>query len=98
MYNSSFLDLKNYSLSNNLLNTLINKIGLTKAEKAISQSMDLQRMQGTLTTIPILILETCGSGLVSLDSIRSYTGITSLDNKVVLIFSSKYKSFQIVNG
>ena len=64
MKHSSFLDFNKCFLSNELWPDFINKIGITKARIAVRQALDLQVMQGSISTLPVLILETCGTALV----------------------------------
>ncbi len=96
MKNTSPFNLDKCSLSNDLWPDFINKIGLIKAKLAVRQSLDLQRMQGSASTLPVLILETCGSALVNSQSIKTYIGISCLDQGMVLIFSSKLNSIQLL--
>ena len=42
----------------------ISKIGILRAKSAVRQALDLQRMQGNKSTLPILIVETCGTALI----------------------------------
>ena len=92
------VDLKNCNLSNDLWSSFINHIGLLKAKLAIRQSLDLQYMQGNTSTLPVLILETCGSALVQTDTLRSLTGLPSFGKDMVLIYSTKSNSIQLLRG
>ena len=74
MKNSSSYDFEKCSLSNDLWPNFINKIGFNKAKLALRQALDLQRMQGNSTTLPVLILETCGTALVNSDVVKSHIG------------------------
>tara|TARA_Y100001968_G_scaffold91027_1_gene81866 strand:- start:1043 stop:1342 length:300 start_codon:yes stop_codon:yes gene_type:complete len=96
MTNSSPFILDNCSLSNELWPDFINKIGLTKAKLAVRQSLDLQRMQGSNSTLPVLILETCGTALLNSQAVKTYIGLSYLDQGMVLIFSSKLNSIQLL--
>ena len=96
MINSSPFNLDECSLSNDLWPNFISKIGFLKARLAIRQSLDLQRMQGSKLTIPVLILETCGTALVNADVIKNYIGLSFLEPGMVLIFSSKIKAIQLL--
>ena len=96
MKNSSPFILDQCSLSNDLWPNFINKIGLIKANLAVRQSLDLQRMQGSSSTLPVLILETCGSALVSSQAVKTYIGISYLEQGMVLIFSSKSNAIQLL--
>ena len=96
MTNISPFNLKQCSLSNELWPDFINKIGFTKASLAVRQSLDLQRMQGSKSTLPVLILETCGTALVNSQAIKTYIGLSYLEQGMVLIFSSKLNSIQLL--
>ncbi len=87
---------KNCIISNDLWSNFINHIGLSKAELAIRQSLDLQDMYGNTTTLPVLILETCGSALVNIEALRSLTGLPYFGKGMVLIYSSKFNSVQLL--
>ncbi|WP_269615403.1 hypothetical protein [Prochlorococcus marinus] len=96
MKNISPFNLDQCSLSNDLWPYFINRIGLIKANLAVRQSLDLQRMQGSTSTLPILILETCGTALVNSDAVKTYIGLSCLEQGMVLIFSSKLNSIQLL--
>ena len=96
MKNTSTFNLDQCSLSNDLWPDFINKIGFIKANLAVRQSLDLQRMQGSTSTLPVLILETCGSALVDSQSIKTYIGLSYVEQGMVLIFSSKLKAIQLL--
>ena len=84
------------SLSNDLWPCFINKIGFIKAKLAIRQSLDLQIMQGSSSTLPVLILETCGTALVNTQAVKTYIGLSYLEPGMVLIFSSKLNAVQLL--
>ena len=96
MINSSPFNLDEYSLSNDLWPDFINKIGFIKANIAVRQSLDLQRMQGSTSTLPVLIIETCGTALLNSQAVKTYTGLSYLEQGMVLIFSSKLNSIQLL--
>ena len=96
MKNSSSLNFDKCSLSNDLWPDFINKVGLIKANQAVRQSLDLQRMQGSTSTLPVLILETCGSALIESQAVKTYVGISYLEQGMVLIFSSKSNAIQLL--
>ena len=91
MINFPTFNLDECSLSNNLWPDFINKIGFIKARSAVRQSLDLQKMQGSDLTIPVLILETCGTALVNINAVKTCIGLSYLEPGMVLIFSSKKK-------
>ena len=96
MKNISHFNLDQCSLSNDLWPDFINKIVLIKANLAVRQSLDLQRMQGSTSTLPVLILETCGTALVNSEAVKTYIGLSYLEQGMVLIFSSKLNSIQLL--
>ena len=96
MKNTSPFNFDKCYLSNDLWPDFINKIGFIKAKLAIRQSLDLQRMQGSSSTLPILILETCGTALVNTQAVKNYIGLSYLEQGMVLIFSSKLNSIQLL--
>ena len=96
MKNISPFNFDQCSLSNDLWTDFINKIGLIKANLAVRQSLDLQRMQGSTSTLPVLILETCGTALVNSEAVKTYIGLSYLEQGMVLIFSSKLNSIQLL--
>ena len=96
MKNISPFNLDQCSLSNDLGTDFINKIGLIKANLAVRQSLDLQRMQGSTSTLPVLILETCGTALVNSEAVKTYIGLSYLEQGMVLIFSSKLNAIQLL--
>ena len=96
MKNTSPFNLDECSLSNELWPNFIDKIGFTKANLAVRQSLDLQRMQGPNETLPILILETCGTALVNSQDVKTYIGLSYLEPGMVLVFSSKLNAIQLL--
>ncbi len=96
MKNSTFLNFHKCELSNDLWPNFVSKIGFYKAKIAVRQSLDLQRMQGNCYTVPVLILETCGSALVNTQAIQNNIGLRCDVDGIVLIYSSKLYSFQLL--
>ena len=96
MKNSPFFNFEECILSNDLWPNFINKIGISKAKIAVSQALDLQKMQGTTSTLPVLILETCGTALVNSQTIKTYIGLTYLEPGMLLIYSNKLKAIQLL--
>ena len=96
MKNTSTFNFNECSLSNDLWPDFINKIGFIKAKLAVRQSLDLQRMQGSNSTLPVLIFETCGTALVNSQAVKTYIGLSYLEKGMVLIFSSKLNAIQLL--
>ena len=96
MINPKFFDFDKCFLSNDLWPDFINKIGISKAKAAVCQALDLQRMQGTSSTLPVLILETCGTALVNSQVVKTHIGLNYIDQGMLLIYSNKLKAFQLL--
>ena len=96
MKKSSFYDFDKCFLSNKLWTDFINNIGLSKAKLAVAQALDLQRMQGNSSTLPILIIETCGTALVNSQVVKNCIGLTYVDQGMLLIYSKKLNSIQLL--
>ena len=96
MKKSPFLDFDKCILSNHLWPDFINKLGILKAKSAVRQAIVLQRMQGSLSTMPVLILETCGTALVNSEVIKTYIGLSYVEKGMLLIYSNKLKSIQLL--
>ena len=96
MKNISNFNLEEFSISNELWPNFINKIGIFKANLAVRQALDLQRMQGTSSTLPVLILETCGTALVNSQVIKNHIGLTYIEQGMLLIYSNKLRAIQLL--
>ena len=96
MKNISSFNLDQCYLSNELWPNFITKVGFIKANLAVRQSLDLQRMQGSASTLPVLILETCGTAFVNSNAVKTYIGLSYLEQGMVLIFSSKLNAIQLL--
>ncbi len=96
MKKSLFLDFDECILSNDLWSDFIDKIGIFKAKLAVRQALDLQRMQGSLYTLPVLILETCGTALVNSQVIKTHIGLSYIEQDMLLIYSNKLNSIQLL--
>ena len=96
MKNSSFFEFDKCILSNDLWPNFINKIGFFKAKLAVSQALDLQRMQGNSSTLPVLILDTCGTALVNSQVIKTHIGFGYVEQGMLLIYSHKFNAIQLL--
>ena len=96
MKNSSFLNFEECFLSNELWPNFVDKIGILKSKLAVRQALDLQMMQGTPSTLPVLILETCGTALVNSNTIRTYIGLSCVEQGMLLIYSNKSNAIQLL--
>ena len=93
---SSFYDFDKCHLSNELWPDFINKIGISKAKLAVHQALDLQRMQGNASTLPVLFLETCGAALVNSNVVKTYIGLSCVEQGMLFIYSKKLNSIQLL--
>ena len=96
MKNSSFFKFDKCILSNDLWPNFINKIGFFKAKLAVRQALDLQRMQGNSSTLPVLILDTCGTALVNSQVIKTHIGFSYVEQGMLLIYSHKFNAIQLL--
>ena len=96
MKNSTNFSFDECVLSNDLWPIFINKIGLSKAKLAVRQSLDLQRMQGSSFTLPVLLIDTCGAALVHSQLVKIHIGLTYVDHRMLLIYSKKQNAIQLL--
>tara|TARA_Y100001968_G_scaffold20744_1_gene16314 strand:- start:1440 stop:1739 length:300 start_codon:yes stop_codon:yes gene_type:complete len=96
MKSSSYLDFDKCTISNDLWPDFVNKIGIFKAKLAVRQALDLQIMQGTSYTLPVLILETCGTALVNSQIIKTHIGFSFVEQGMLLIYSNKLIAIQLL--
>ncbi|KZR87338.1 hypothetical protein MITS9509_01188 [Synechococcus sp. MIT S9509] len=81
---------------NNLWPALVERLGLERSQRAVRQALDLQAMQGSAATLPVLFCETCGLALASTDLLREQTGLNAHGDDYVLLYSPKSQSVQLV--
>ena len=92
----SYLDFDKSVLSNDLWPNFVNNIGTMKAKLAVSQALDLQRMQGNPETLPVLILETCGTALVNYQVVKTLIGLSYVERGMILIYSNQLNAIQLL--
>ncbi len=87
-----------YKSVNSLWSELIEHYGFERAQKIVSQAIDLQKMNGNKNvTIPIIFSGTGGLALIPIQSLKEETLKSNTKDNQVLIFNLKKKSFQILN-
>ncbi len=96
MSHGFFINFSNCIHVNYLWPSFIDKIGLDRAQKAVRQALDLQRMHGSVGTLPVLFAETCGLALTTPELVYQQIGISCEEEGIVLIFSIKDKSLQLL--
>ena len=61
----SSLDFAALSPVNDLWPAFVERLGMERAQRAVIQALDLQRMRGHGSTLPVLVTETFGGWLCS---------------------------------
>tara|TARA_Y100001968_G_scaffold316346_1_gene344071 strand:- start:189 stop:488 length:300 start_codon:yes stop_codon:yes gene_type:complete len=98
MFNLSPINLSDCKPVNHLWPHMVEKLGPKPANNAVRQALDMQRMQGNSNTLPVLIMQTCGIALVSIDLIHQQTGFSCRDQGIILILSKKDKLIQLIRN
>lgn len=94
---ASDLDLAAATPVNDLWPSLVEGLGLERSARAVRQALDLQAMRGDGTTLPLLLVETCGIGLLERQRLRAATGLPlPEDGEVVLLFSRPRLTLQVL--
>jgi hypothetical protein len=76
---------------------LVERLGLERSARAARQALDLQAMRGRPGTLPLLLVETCGVGLVERERLRAVTGLPVPQGEgVVLLFSRNRMLLQLL--
>ena len=92
----SSIDFSACELVNGLWPSLVERLGLEKAQRAARQALDLQQMSGHGGTLPVLFCETCGLALASTDLLREQTGLNGHGERMVLLYSSRSQEVQLL--
>ncbi len=74
----------------------VENLGVEKAQHAVRQALDLQRMHGTNRTLPVLISETCGLALVNIDSVQLHSGYPPQSDCILLLINIRDKVIQFL--
>jgi len=91
------LDLAGCSPVNDLWPQLVERLGLERSARAARQALDLQAMRGTAATVPLLVAETCGVGLLVRERLRASTGLPVPEGAgVLLLFSGPRQALQLL--
>tara|TARA_Y100001968_G_scaffold329129_1_gene377763 strand:- start:466 stop:765 length:300 start_codon:yes stop_codon:yes gene_type:complete len=89
-------DFSNCEVVDYLWPQFVDRLGIERSKQAISQTLDMQRMNGNSGTVPILIVDTCGLALASTDTLYLQTGILSNRHGLILLLSIKAKVIQLI--
>jgi hypothetical protein len=91
------LDLAACTPVNDLWPALVERLGLERSARAARQALDLQAMRGEPSTLPVLIVETCGVALVEREGLRLSTGLpVPLGEGVLLLCSQRLQQLQLL--
>ncbi len=91
------LELTDYTPVNHLWPQFVDKLGINRAQKAVRESFDLQRMYGSSLTLPVLLVETCGLALVRVDLVREKIGFSCHGEGMILLLSTKKSVVQLLH-
>ncbi len=69
------LDLAACTPVNHLWGELVERLGLERSTRAAQQALDLQAMRGSESTMPVVLVETCGIALLERTALRRATGL-----------------------
>lgn len=81
---------------NHLWPAFVDRLGVDRAQRAVRQALDLQRMRGHDGTVPVLFTETCGLALASTDLVREQTGLNAHGERMVLLLSVREQTVQLL--
>ena len=92
------LDFAALSPVNDLWPAFVERLGMERAQRAVLQALDLQRMRGHGGTLPVLVTETCGLALASTDLVREQTGLNAHGERMVLLLSTQGQAIQLLQN
>ena len=92
------LDLARFTPVNHLWPELVERLGLERSSRAVQQALDLQAMHGSASTLPLLLVETCGMALVQSEQLRLQTGLVGGGERLVLLLSQRSACLQLLQS
>jgi hypothetical protein len=92
------LDLARFTPVNHLWPEMVERLGLERSQRAVQQALDLQAMHGTTSTLPLLLVETCGLALVQIEQLRRQTGLVGGGERLVLLLSQRNACLQLLQS
>jgi hypothetical protein len=90
------LDLARFTPVNTLWPQFVERLGLERSQRAVRQALDLQAMQGSTATLPLLLVDTAGIALLSGEQLRAQTGLVGAAERLVLLVSPRQRSLQLL--
>ncbi|MEY3749865.1 MAG: hypothetical protein RLZZ186_284 [Cyanobacteriota bacterium] len=85
------LDLASCTPVNHLWPELVERLGLERSARAAQQALDLQGMRGSASTLPVLLVETCGVGLLERLELRQVSGLRLASEPGLLVLLSRQR-------
>ena len=92
------LDLARFTPVNDLWPQLVERLGFERSSRAVRQALDLQAMRGDATTLPVLLLETCGMALIQAEALRGQLGLAGAAERQVLLVSQPSLRLQLLQS
>ena len=92
------LDLARFTPVNDLWPLLVERLGFERSSCAVRQALDLQAMRGDATTLPVLLLETCGMALIQAEALRGQLGLAGAAELQVLLVSQPSLRLQLLQS
>ena len=92
------LDLARFTPVNDLWPQLVERLGFERSSRAVRQALDLQAMRGDATTLPVLLLETCGMALIQAEAPRGQLGLAGAAELQVLLVSQPSLRLQLLQS
>ena len=90
-------DLAGATPVNHLWPQLVESLGLERSARAVRQALDLQAMRGHGQTLPLLLVDTCGVGLLERRQLREATGLPLPEaDGLVLLYSPRQAALQLL--
>lgn len=91
------LDLASCTPVNHLWPELVERLGLERSAQAAQQALDLQGMRGGASTLPVLLIETCGVALLERLQLRQVSGLPVPDAPgLLLLLSTRRLELQLL--
>ncbi len=97
MKHSIQIDFDGFIAVTHLWPSLVDKLGLDRARKALRQGLDLRLMEAGIGLLPVLFSDTCGLALFSVDSFHKQTGILCDVEGTLLIVSLREHTYQLLD-
>ncbi len=91
------LNFSNCELVNHLWPAFLENLGIDRANRAVKQAIDLQKMNGDDLTIPVLFTKTAGIALTTSQLLREQTGLKIFGGNKVVLYSPGSRYMQVLH-